>query len=119
MIITFYTISDDSKVLNKNLGKGIDLDCTLRTPIDYINPSFYIKQFQEGFNYCKWQDRFYFINQVSYNADKSYKLSCSIDNLMTYKADIEKSNSLGNVKLEFNNPFNEKGINILLGITNL
>lgn len=119
MIITFYNIKDDYRVLNKTLGEGTELDCSIRTPIDFINPIFYIKNWDNNYNYLLWDNRYYFINDISYNADKSYKLECHIDNLMTYKTDIENTNSLANVKLFFDNPFNDTGANILLGITNL
>lgn len=117
--ITFYSVNDDYRVLNKTLGEGAILDCQVRTPIDFINPTFYIKNWDNKYNYLLWDNKYYFINQVNYNADKSYRVECHIDNLMTYKTDIEKSNNLGNVKLTFDNPFNDNGVNILLGITNL
>lgn len=85
MIITFYSITDDSRKINKQLNNGVELDCKVRTDINIYDPTFLIKNFKREYNYLLFDGRYYFINSIEYVGENRWNLSCHIDVLMTYK----------------------------------
>lgn len=91
MTITLYTVTDDSRVLNKTLGTALTTAKTLTVydSIDIITPTFVIEYnstiLQATYLYCSELNRYYFITGISLDKGGRMILSCSLDVLMTYK----------------------------------
>lgn len=91
MTITLYTVTDDSRVLNKTLGTALTTAKTLTVydSIDIITPTFVIEYnstiLQATYLYCTELNRYYFITGIALDKGGRMILSCSLDVLMTYK----------------------------------
>lgn len=89
MTIELYTISDDPRSLNKNLGDGIEVSCSVYGSIDVENPVFVVDNQTEkgslsGCNYvkCSAFGRYYFAT-VTFDKHKAI-ISCHSDVLTSF-----------------------------------
>lgn len=88
MNITFYSITDDYRKVQKTLGEGVSLNVDMRTDVDVFNPVFMIKNFNRSYNYLQWNDKYYFITGIGYVGKNVWQIETDIDVLMTYKDTI-------------------------------
>lgn len=94
MKLILYSIDDDSNVINKTLGVGLEIDIEIRAQDDISNVVLMLAKINgvdfKKFNYCFIDgfDRFYFIDSISNVNGLLWKLNLSCDVLETYKADI-------------------------------
>ena len=65
-------------------------DCIIKQPASIDNPTFVIQDanFNMMFNYAKWDNTYYFIEDIVSVRNDIWEVSCVIDVLATYKADI-------------------------------
>lgn len=103
MEVTFYTINDDSRKLNKTLGTGevknlVDIDGT----IDLINPSFKIKKGDLSksplkYNYCyigSPYNRYYYMNAKQPTIGHIFNCECKVDVLMSHKNELQNTRGI-------------------------
>ena len=99
MKLFLYSVNDGDNVINKSLGKSIEIDMMLKSDTDIINPVILLEtisgvDFTE-FNYCHIPElgRYYFISSIQNINNRLWNLHCECDVLMTYKQDIINSNA--------------------------
>lgn len=99
MKLYLYSVNDGDNVINKSLGKSIEINIMLKSDTDIINPVILLEtisglDFTE-FNYCHIPElgRYYFISSIQNVNNRLWRLSCECDVLMTYKQDIINSNA--------------------------
>ena len=65
-------------------------DCIIKQPASIDNPTFVIQDatFNMMFNYAKWDNTYYFIEDIVSVRNDIWEVSCVIDVLATYKTDI-------------------------------
>ena len=63
-------------------------DCTLKTPTSLDRPTFLVSAATMDYNAAKMGDRYYFIDDVVSVRNGQWEVSCILDVLATYKADI-------------------------------
>ena len=65
-------------------------DCIIKQPCSIDNPTFVIQDssFSMAFNYAKWDNTYYFIDSIVSVRNDIWEVSCVIDVLATYKAEI-------------------------------
>lgn len=82
-----------SKKKNSTLqpSGGTVYNITLKNPCSTINPVFLIDGVNLQANYCKWNGRYYYIDNIVLRNNNVYELHCSVDTLATYKASIGSS----------------------------
>lgn len=97
MTIVLYNISCAPNVVNKSSFLGDPLTITNvrpNDPCDMLNPSIILDWFDgiESYNYVYIStfDRYYFITGVTLTSGKRCVMSCAVDVLHTYHADIVK-----------------------------
>lgn len=93
MTITLYNTSSETNRVTKKLTNEINLSGTLRESTSVINPSILIEYNGNiTSNYCYISEfgRYYFINNITYEGNKLFRLDLSVDVLMSYRADILK-----------------------------
>lgn len=56
-------------------------------------PSFILNNFNREFNYIKWENRYYYINDIISLSNNHTEVQCKIDVLATYKSQITSSNA--------------------------
>ena len=69
-------------------GTGTTADVLMKHECSVENPVFLIETVDLSFNYCKWNDAYYFIDDIILNRNNIYELRCSMDVLATHKTQI-------------------------------
>lgn len=92
MTITLYNVSESPNCLTKTLSSGVQRTAVPVEPCDFLTPTFIIDSANKGYNYCvagEPLNRSYFINNTSLLTGQRAAISCSVDVLGTYAADIK------------------------------
>lgn len=88
MVITLFSFSKRRNSTARPSG-GSNVGVNLKKPTSKFSPTFLIGAINPtGYTYLKWDDRYYYIDDVIYTRDHYYELVCTIDYLATYKANI-------------------------------
>ena len=66
----------------------VSYDCTLKAPTSLDRPTFLVSAASMDYNAAKMGDRYYFIDDVVSVRNGQWEVSCILDVLATYKADI-------------------------------
>lgn len=93
MTITLYNVSESPNCLTKTLSSGVQRTAAPVEPCDFLTPTFIIDSANKGYNYCvagEPLNRAYFINNTSLLTGQRAVISCTVDVLGTYAADIKK-----------------------------
>ena len=90
MKITLYSFSKKNNS-TKQPSSGIDVTCRLKENTSILNPVFQLTGDNFGYNYCKWNNRYYFINDIVSLANNYTEYHCSVDALATWKTNIGSS----------------------------
>lgn len=92
MQITLGTTRDDKRVLSKSWS-GTEISVTLKAPCDILNPTFSLKYNASfltcNYLYCPDFNRYYFITNIVVETGNRLEISCSVDVLMSYQAQIK------------------------------
>ena len=97
MKLYLYSVNDGDNVINKSLGKSIEINIVLKSDTDIINPVILLETIPgvdfTDFNYCHIPElgRYYFISSIQNVNNSLWRLYCECDVLMTYKQDILNS----------------------------
>lgn len=88
MTATFY--SNFKKRINstKRPTGGTNHTIRLKDATSIENPIFLLDSINLEYNYCKWNDHYYFIKDIIVSTNKVYEVQCIQDILATYKDDI-------------------------------
>lgn len=89
MSVTVY-FANISKRRNSTLQGtfSTSYDCVLKAPTSLDRPTFLVSAASMDYNAAKMGDRYYFIDDVVSVRDGHWEVSCVLDVLATYKADI-------------------------------
>lgn len=69
---------------------GTPLTVYLKDRCGIINPQFTVSgNYVRNFNYAKWEDRYYWIDEITQENNSYWTISCSIDALATLKSAIQ------------------------------
>ena len=92
------TIGTISKKLNStyNTFSGTSLSCKLKDVCGMQSPYFEVQGLNKGtfYNYAKFENRYYWIDEISYMTNNIQVVHCSIDPLATFKDAIKNSYGL-------------------------
>ena len=80
-----------NSTLRPNLSYGIHKDVKLKGATSLRHPTFLLSDLDwttETANYVWWNNRYYFVDDITYLNQNEYAMSCSIDVLATYKQQI-------------------------------
>lgn len=88
MIVTFYQFTKRINSTAQPSG-GTEIDMVLKVPTDIYNPTFQISGHDmTTFTYAKWENRYYYITNVSYVTNDIQSVTLTIDPLATWKSQI-------------------------------
>ena len=97
--ITFYNNNSDKKCINKSLSDATTISGNIKTQytssgisIDIDTAVAGIKPFQ--FNYMKYDNKFYYIDNVDFLSQNIIRMNCSVDLLESYKSQILKQTAV-------------------------
>ena len=93
--ITFYNNNSDRRCVNKNLTNAKTISGKIKSQYTSSGISIDIDVSVAGitpfqFNYMKYDNKFYYIDNVDFVSQNIIRLNCSVDLLETYKAQILK-----------------------------
>ena len=97
--ITFYNNNSDRRCINKNLTGATTISGNVKTQYTSSSISLDIAVSVAGitpfqFNYMKYDNKFYYIDNVDFVLQNIIRLNCSVDLLETYKAQILKQTAV-------------------------
>lgn len=88
MVVTLYTFSKRRNSTARPSG-GTGVGVNLKNPTSKFSPTFLVGTINPtGYTYLKWDDRYYYIDDIIYTRDHYYELVCSLDILATYKDNV-------------------------------
>ena len=91
MVIDLYVTGSERNEIYKRLQNELELSGTLRDESSVINPTFLIQHSNPTqYNYCfiPQFDRYYFINDIVSVRNGLWRISCTVDVLMSFQAQI-------------------------------
>lgn len=109
MIIKLYNTNSDNNKLNKVLTNEIIIDIKLKNDTDIIQPTIFLySETLINSNYCYIPEfnRYYYINSITTNSNKVFKLELEVDVLMSFKNDILNSYAYVIQQTNYNNYYN-------------
>lgn len=109
MIIKLYNTNSDNNKLNKVLTNEIIIDIKLKNDTDIIRPTIFLySETLINSNYCYIPEfnRHYYINSITTNPNKVFKLELEVDVLMSFKNDILNSYAYVIQQTNYNNYYN-------------
>lgn len=89
MTLTYW--SNFSKRINSTLKPattGTDVTVRLKTPCSHERPVFELATVPDTINYVKWDNAYYYVNDITYVTKDIINVSCDLDVLATYKSNI-------------------------------
>lgn len=93
MNCTLYTVSDDKRVISKTLGTGVTVQCHVYDGCDIVQPRILI-DYDSSLTTCNYMyiddfHRYYYIDNIRFDAGQRMILEVSVDVLYTYKDEIK------------------------------
>lgn len=86
---TFYTFTKRKNSTLQPTGSGKDYDVNLKSGTSLISPTFLLNiSGTPTFNYAHFEGRYYFVTDITQVRNDLWEISCLVDVLATYKADI-------------------------------
>jgi len=91
MILTIYKNFSKRQNSTKQPNGGTQHDVYLKDACSILHPVFLIDGVETSANYCQWEGRYYFIDDIVLNNRNIYELHCTFDPLATWKSAIGSS----------------------------
>lgn len=91
MNITVYTGFSKEVNSTKQPSGGTNVSCVLKDDTSIIHPAFKLQGVGYDVNYVKWDDRYYFVDDIVSLSNNIKEIRCSVDALATYKTQIGAS----------------------------
>lgn len=88
LILNLYSINKRSNSTKLPTGNGTVVEVNLKAPTSLIKPIFIIDGVNETYNYCKFEGRYYWIDDIIILSNNLMELHCSVDVLATYRSQI-------------------------------
>lgn len=90
MQITLYKFSKKNNSTAQPSG-GTAVNVRLKAPTSVLSPVFILSSNALDYNYCKWNGRYYYINDIISDANNYTEYHCSVDALASWKTNIGAS----------------------------
>ena len=91
MNITVYTGFSKEVNSTKQPSGGTNVSCVLKDDTSIIHPAFKLQGVGYDVNYVKWDNRYYFVDDIVSLSNNIKEIRCSVDALATYKTQIGAS----------------------------
>lgn len=92
---SFYTFSKRKNSTAQPTSGNTDIDVVLKSGTSLMSPTFLLNySSRPGFNYVKFEDRYYFIEDIVSVRNDLWEVVCSVDPLATWKSVIGSTNAM-------------------------
>lgn len=88
LTLNLYSINKRSNSTKLPSGEGNAVSVNLKAPTSLIKPIFIIDGVNETYNFCKFEGRYYWIDDIIILNKDLMELHCSVDVLATYRSQI-------------------------------
>lgn len=89
MNIVLYSFSKRKNSTAVPPSGGTTVACVLKEATSYKNPSFLLSDKpSRDINYLKWDNAYYWIDDITYETNNLWRISCTMDVLATYRSEI-------------------------------
>lgn len=103
MKCTLYVTNDPYNKVDKELTESSELDCKINRAIQWTDLILRVECKTDFiYNYCNFNGRYYFINEINAVSSGVYDISLHIDVLMTYAEDIKNTEATSSVSDDYN-----------------
>ena len=105
--VTFYRFSKRKNSTKRpiNIG-GVDVSVKLKQECSVRYPSFILAGYQNDWNYLKWGNNYYFVNNVTFMTNDLVQVDCSKDLLASHIADIRSTRAF----IEYSSTYSDEYI---------
>lgn len=94
MQATFYSFSKRKNSTAVPTDAGTELEIKLKNGCSFLSPVFLLQVETFSYNYCKFSERFYWVNEVISVRDNLFEVRCSVDVLASWKDAITASTAM-------------------------
>lgn len=94
MQATFYSFSKRKNSTAVPTEAGTELEIKLKNGCSFLSPVFLLQSETFTYNYCKFNERFYWVNEVISVRDNLFEVRCSVDVLASWKDAITASTAM-------------------------
>ena len=86
----FGVISKPMNSTSRAMSNDVTLSCKLKEPCGRHDPVFIVKGLNKltRYNYCEWEDGYYWIDDIIYKTRDIQEVHCSLDPMATFRDDI-------------------------------
>lgn len=94
MQATFYSFSKRKNSTAVPTDAGTELEIKLKNGCSFLSPVFLLQDETFSYNYCKFSERFYWVNEIISVRDNLFEVRCSVDVLASWKDAITASTAM-------------------------
>lgn len=87
----FYSFSKRKNSTAIPTDAGTEIEIKLKNGCSFLSPVFLLRSESFVYNYCKFNERFYWVNDIVSVRDNLFEVHCNVDALGTWKSDIEET----------------------------
>lgn len=91
MILELFSFNKRRNSTKIPTSQGVQVTVDLKHETDFDTPTFLLFTDPRSYNYCKWNNSYYYINSPRYVRTGIYEISCTIDSLATERDNIMSS----------------------------
>ncbi|MBO5811394.1 MAG: hypothetical protein J6R32_11290 [Bacteroidales bacterium] len=91
MILELFSFNKRRNSTKIPTSQGVQVTVDLKHETDFDTPTFLLFTDPRSYNYCKWNNSYYYINSHRYVRTGIYEISCTIDSLATERDNIMSS----------------------------
>lgn len=92
---------------------------TLKDNCSLDNPVFKLTAASFDYNYCKWNDRYYFVVDIVSERNNGWTVTCELDLMATYRAEIFATTAYVEYAAQGNNQIVDARVGVEYGIGNV
>lgn len=94
MQATFYSFSKRKNSTAVPTDAGTELEIKLKNGCSFLSPVFLLQAETFAYNYCKFNERLYWVNEVISVRDNLFEVRCSVDVLASWKDAITATTAM-------------------------
>lgn len=88
----------------------------LKENTSYDNPTFKLTAAAFDYNYCKWDDRYYFVVDIISERNNGWSVVCELDLMATYRSEIHNTNAFVEYAADGNDDIPDTRLGVEYGV---
>jgi hypothetical protein len=109
----FYKFSKRKNSTAVPVGSGLEVELTLKNGASILQPTFFLSTNVSGYNYCNFNGRYYWINDITSVRNGLWEVQCRVDVLASWKSEILETSAFVSYSSNDNNQMVKDNRNVL------